>query len=173
MYSGDSLNSSSSKPSITTFPNWRRLLPFIVLAGVFVFGLSFPISNFFIVRVKLPDQSGNAAFAPVSKILQSSCVDCHSATNDLVAYPFYAKFPIAKDTIARDMLEGQKEFVITKAQISGSELISNIDLAKIATVVEEGSMPPIRYKALHWDASLNCEQRQAILNYIHSRNQQN
>jgi cytochrome c peroxidase len=147
-------------------------MPFIVLAGVFIFGLSFPISNFFIVRVKLPDQSGNAAFAPVSKILQSSCVDCHSAP-DLVAYPFYAKFPIAKDTIARDMLEGQKEFVLTKAQISGTELISNIDLAKISTVVEEGSMPPIRYKALHWDASLNREQRQAILNYIQSRNQQN
>lgn len=145
----------------------------IVLAGVFVFGLSFPISNFFIVRVKLPDQSGNAAFAPVSKILQSSCVDCHSASTDLVAYPFYANFPIAKDTIARDMLEGQKDFVLTKAQISGTELISNIDLAKITTVVEEGSMPPIRYKALHWDASLNREQRQAILTYIQSRNQQN
>ncbi len=174
MYSGKLMsstsNSSSSKPA---WPPLGRLLPFIVLAGVFVFGLSFPISNFFIVRVKLLDQSGNAAFAPVSKILQSSCVDCHSATTDLVAYPFYAKFPIAKDTIARDMLEGQKEFVLTKAQISGTELISNIALAKIATVVEEGSMPPIRYKALHWDASLNREQRQAILSYIQSRNQQN
>ena len=167
--SSTSKNSSSSKQA---WPHLGRLMPFIVLAGVFIFGLSFPISNFFIVRVKLPDQSGNAAFAPVSKILQSSCVDCHSAP-DLVAYPFYAKFPIAKDTIARDMLEGQKEFVLTKAQISGTELISNIALAKIATVVEEGSMPPIRYKALHWDASLNREQRQAILSYIQSRNQQN
>lgn len=150
---------------------FKRLLPFIVLAAVFVFGLSFPISNFFIVRVKLPDQSGNAAFAPVSKILQSSCVDCHSASKDLVAYPFYANFPIAKDTIARDMLEGQKVFVLSKAQIEGRELISNDDLVKITTVVEEGSMPPIRYKALHWDASLNREQKQTILNYIQSRQQ--
>lgn len=167
-------SSSSEKPTSNKGrPPLGRLLPFIVLAGVFVFGLSFPISNFFIVRVKLPDQSGNAAFAPVSKILQSSCVDCHSASPELVAYPFYAKFPIAKDTIARDMLEGQKDFVLSKAQISGTELISNIDLAKISTVVEEGSMPPIRYKALHWDASLNREQRKAILDYIQSRNQQN
>lgn len=167
--SSTSTNSSSGKQA---WPPLERLLPFIVLAGVFIFGLSFPISNFFIVRVKLQDQSGNAAFAPVSKILQSSCVDCHSAP-DLVAYPFYAKFPIAKDTIARDMLEGQKEFVLTRGQIIGTEPISNIDLAKISTVVEEGSMPPIRYKALHWDASLSREQRQAILSYIQSRNQQN
>ncbi|CAN5178061.1 hypothetical protein BH11CYA1_BH11CYA1_15750 [soil metagenome] len=163
------MDSSSSKHTGLPAKHMRRLLPFIALALVFIIGLSFPLSNFFIVRVKVPDQSGNAAFAPVSKILQSSCVDCHSANKELVAYPFYAKFPIAKDTIARDILEGQKDFVLSKAQLQGTELISNIDLAKITTVVEEGSMPPIRYKALHWDASLNRDQRQAILNYIQSR----
>jgi len=147
----------------------KRLLPFALLFLVFAAGLALPISNFFVVRVHVDNRSTNADFAPVSKILQSSCVDCHSVTPRLVAYPYYASFPIAKDTIARDMLEGQKSFKLTEDQVSGKELISNIDLAKITTVVEEGSMPPLRYKALHWDASLNPQQRAAILKYIASR----
>lgn len=147
----------------------KRLLPFALLFGVFLLGLAFPISNFFVVRPHISNVSSNPDFAPVSKILQSSCVDCHSVSPGLPAMPFYAGFPIAKDTIARDMLEGQKSFKLTEDQVSGKELISNIDLAKITTVVEEGSMPPIRYKALHWDASLNPQQRQAILKYIASR----
>ncbi len=149
----------------------KRLLPFIVLLLVFAFGLAFPLSNFFVVREKVPLVTTDAAFAPVSKILQSSCVDCHSVTPSLIAYPFYAGLPVAKDTIKRDILEGQRAFKLSKEQISGAELISNIDLAKITTVVEEGSMPPIRYKALHWDATLNQTQRQQILDYIQSRQQ--
>ena len=147
----------------------KRLLPFALLLGVFALGLAFPISNFFVVRPHINNVSGDPNFAPVSKILQSSCVDCHGVSSGLPAKPFYAGFPIAKDTIARDMLEGQKSFKLTEGQVSGKDLISNIDLAKITTVVEEGSMPPIRYKALHWDASLNQQQRQAILKYIASR----
>ncbi len=147
----------------------NRLLPFIVLFVVFAVGLAFPLSNFFVVRKTVADVSNNPDFAPVAKILQSSCVDCHSVSPDLIAHPYYASFPIARDTIARDMLEGQKSFKLTHDQVSGKELISNIDLAKISTVVEEGSMPPIRYKALHWDATLNQHQRAAILKYIVSR----
>ncbi len=149
----------------------NRLLPFILLLVVFAFGLAFPLSNFFVVRPSVADVSKNPDFAPVAKILQSSCVDCHSVTPRLIAHPYYAAFPIARDTIARDMLEGQKSFKLTEDQVSGKELISSIDLAKITTVVEEGSMPPIRYKALHWDASLNAKQRAAILKYIESRRQ--
>lgn len=149
-----------------------RLLPFIVLVLVFVFGLAFPISNMFVVREKVPLATTDPAFAPVSKILQSSCVDCHSTAPSLIAFPFYATLPIARDTIKRDILEGQRAFTISKEQVSGQELISNVDLAKITTVVEEGSMPPIRYKALHWDATLNKNQRQQILDYIQSRQQQ-
>ncbi len=147
----------------------NRLLPVIVLFVVFAVGLAFPLSNFFVVRKTVVDVSNNRDFAPVAKILQSSCVDCHSVTPGLIAHPYYASFPIARDTIARDMLEGQKSFKLTQDQVSGKEPISNIDLAKISTVVEEGSMPPIRYKALHWDASLNQQQRAAILKYIVSR----
>jgi len=137
------------------------------VAAVVVFVLALPISNYFLRREKIEVKSTDVGFVEVSKIMQQSCADCHSP--GLIAYPIYGQWPIAKDIIAKDIAGGQDVFRLTRSQLSGAEPLSTMDLAKVATVVDSGSMPPPKYLMLHWNAVLTPAKRQALLAYIQER----
>ncbi|MBU6451446.1 MAG: cytochrome-c peroxidase [Cyanobacteria bacterium REEB67] len=99
--------------------------------------------------------------------MQVSCVDCH--TQGMTSYPIYFQWPIAKEMIAHDIESAQTAFRLSKNQLAGLEPIGAIDLAKIATVIKSGSMPPAKYTLLHWSAALSDSQKGAILSYIQDK----
>jgi len=162
----DADSAPASAPAPSTKSRAKTLLLGAV-AAVVVFVLALPLSNYFLVREKIDVNANDAGFVEVSKIMQQSCADCHSP--GLTAYPIYGQWPIAKDTIARDIAGGQDVFRLSKSQLSGAEPLSTMDLAKVATVVDSGSMPPPKYLMLHWNAVLTPSKRQAILAYIQER----
>ena len=145
----------------------RIAFPIIVLVLVLL-GLSFPVSNLIIgaPSVTLKGlETEDAAFKEASAILAAKCVNCHTEEYTL---PFYARFPLARGVIEKDILEGlwyvnyQKELV----KPSG-EPVGEVILAKTEQVIAQGSMPPGRYIALHWDGRLSAGEKQALMNWIH------
>lgn len=149
--------------------NKKSLLPLICLNLGIIAALFVPVSNLFLQRQVIEDKSGDPKLAAFSKVMQASCVDCHTA--NMTTYPVYFQLPVAKDIIARDIKEARAAFLIDQDQLGGVAPISPVDLAKIATEVQEGAMPPMRYKALHWNSSLSPEQKQAVLDFVKSRSQ--
>ena len=129
--------------------------------------LSVPISNYFLSRPAIQDSSGKPRFAEVSKILQRSCADCHSP--ELTVYPIYAPWPLAKGMIDTDIKNGCDSFHLTRGQLAGAEPIGAIDLARIASVIQLGTMPPAKYNLLHWNAPLTRQEKLALLSYIQDR----
>lgn len=141
----------------------RLILP-LVIVGLASIALALPVSNYFIVREKLPNKSGDPEFAKLASVLQNSCADCHGY--NMTSYPLYFQLPIAKDVIARDIAEAQGAFQFTRANLTGEDPFSASDLAKVAMEISEGTMPPPRYKALHWNAGVDGEVRRQVLAYI-------
>ncbi len=141
----------------------RLILPLVLLA-LFLLALSMPVSNLFLTRKKIEYVVKDPDFVAFSQVMQSSCVDCHST--NMIAYPIYSQIPPAKNIIAHDIVEAQAAFVLTQSQLSGASPIAGADLSRIATEINEGAMPPAKYKALHWNAVLSGEQKKAVLNYV-------
>lgn len=136
----------------------------LVLAlGLAMLGLALPLSNLFIARESLSNKSSDG-FSTVAKVLQNSCADCHGV--GMASYPIYFQFPLAKTVIERDINEAQAVFKFNRAQLRGEESFSAVDLAKIAAAIGDGSMPPMRYKALHWNAAVDGELEKPVLAYI-------
>ncbi len=129
-------------------------------------GLSLPVSNLFSTREPLA-KGEEQEFRAVSNTLLAKCADCH--TPGLTQYPVYFDFPIAHDIISKDIEHAQSAFLLTKEQLSGEEKISAAGLAKLKEVLENGSMPPFRYLALHWNAALSSSEKESLLSYIGKR----
>jgi cytochrome c peroxidase len=139
----------------------------LLLVGLLSVGLALPLSNYFLTREKINDKSGDPRFGEVSKIMQTSCVDCH--TEGMTSKPLYVEWPPAKDIIARDIAKAQAAFRLSRQQLEGSQSIGAIDLAKIATTIKDGTMPPRQYTLLHWGAALSYEQKQLVFSYIQDK----
>jgi cytochrome c peroxidase len=147
-----------------------RIFSIVVVAVGFSVVLALPISNFFLKREIIEDKTDNPRFAEVSKLMQVSCADCH--TQGLTSYPIYFQWPVAREIIAHDIESAQSAFRLSKNQLAGVEPIGAIDLAKIATVVNSGSMPPPKYTLLHWNANLSGPQKEALLSYIQDKQEE-
>lgn len=145
----------------------RKILLLSLITVLALALLAMPVSNFFLSRKKIEMATQNPSFLAFSQVLQSSCVDCHSTT--LVAYPLYAGLPFAKTLIARDLVNAQARFVMTESQLSGLTPFSGSDLSRIASEVESGRMPLAPYRFLHWNATLDTGQKDAVLSYVKSK----
>lgn len=98
--------------------------------------------------------------------MQESCADCHSS--EMTAEPIYGRLPLASTLIARDRKEAQAVLNLSAQQLRGTEPISAPDLYRIASSVSNGSMPPGRYRALHWKgiSGLSEGDKRAVLRYV-------
>ncbi len=135
----------------------------LALLVLVLLGLALPLSNLFIAAEELPNKSSDD-FSIVAKVLQRSCADCHGV--DMTSYPIYFQFPVAKTVIERDISEAQAVFKFNREQLRGEESFSAVDLAKMAAAIGDGSMPPMRYKALHWNAAVDGQAKKIVLAFI-------
>ncbi len=139
-----------------------KLVVFLILLGLLL-----PVTNL-IVK---PDNSGSlsslrpgdSAFEPVAHLLEAKCTGCHLPDAEL---PFYAGFPIASGILEGDIIEGLRFIDLKKAFGSASNPVSEPSLSKIEYVVEQGTMPPHRYLAMHWDAGLGGDDAQSVTEWI-------
>lgn len=90
---------------------------------------------------------------------------CHSKN---AKPPFYANFPIAGSLVKADMQMGLRSYDITDTvdAIKTGAKVSSTDLAKIEYAVDDGTMPPLRFKILHWKSNISAAERKAVANWI-------
>jgi cytochrome c peroxidase len=130
--------------------------------------LSLPLANLALER---PDRSVEMQLASIrdpyfkkaAPILQANCAHCHAQGT---RRPFYAGFPIASGLIDKDIREGLARFNFGGRLQGEGKDFSEIELARLEHVLQDGSMPPLRYVALHWNAHLSQEESDALLVWL-------
>jgi cytochrome c peroxidase len=127
-----------------------------------------PVSNLLSSPAKTPLQAlaaGNPKFQNAIDLLERNCMDCHSEKAKL---PFYAALPIAKDLIQKDVAAGLAEIdlVAELAPPAPAKAPLETALAKIEYVMDQGTMPPTRYRLLHWNRGLSEGDHGEILAWI-------
>ncbi len=99
----------------------------------------------------------------VRPIFQKNCFNCHSETTE---YPWYAKFPGVRWLIERDIKEAR-----THLDLSGDFPFKGhgtplTDLEAIRNSIDDRSMPPLRYKVMHWSSNLSENEAKTIVFWI-------
>jgi cytochrome c peroxidase len=92
----------------------------------------------------------------IKPILREKCFDCHT---QFTHYPWYHLLPGIKQIINRDIRDGQRKMNITEG-------IQLADLRDLKIVIEDQSMPPLRYRWLHHNAALSKNEREKLLSWI-------
>lgn len=136
----------------------------LALLVILIFALFMPFSNLFLKRARPYKVEGSEEFKRVSAILHQKCADCH--TPELTAYPVYSSFPLANQIIKHDINEAQEHMIFSREMLSGQKKPTAMELARIKAAFLDGDMPPKIYLALHWDARVTPEDREALLNWI-------
>lgn len=145
----------------------------LVLLGV-LGGLALPVSN---LVVGLPGnnslisaKSQDPLATQAMQILGKKCVNCHTAEYVL---PFYAKFPVAKQVIEADIKKGTLFLDLQQALGDGQKPAGEVVLAKSEYVLQKGSMPPMRYLALHWNGALTAAEKQTLTQWVQETRKKN
>ncbi len=135
------------------------LLGFLILVGL-ILG---PVFNFLPNRLTVKVISPDKDFLAVSTCLQNSCMDCH--TPGATILPWYANMPIASDIIYSDIANAQGAFIISRENLSGEAPFDSVQLNKIKMVLEQNSMPPVLYLAMHWNGGVGSS-KNTMLKWI-------
>ncbi len=143
----------------------NRFLWLVVVIVVLL--LALPVSN---LLVGLPSTSlsqmeiQDAVYAEAFGALSAKCVNCHTTEHQL---PFYARLPIARGVIEKDMEEGLEHLDLKAAlRPEADGPVSEVVLAKVEHQVVSEAMPPGRYRLLHWNGGLNDSEAEAVLAWI-------
>ena len=136
----------------------------ILIVVLVLLGLALPVSN---LIIQLPPNALTAMktddplLAKALPVLAEKCVNCHSSEYFL---PFYAKFPVAKGIIEKDIREGLRWFDLMEGMQANP--VSEVTLAKVEHVLLEGNMPPMRYLALHWNHAISSQEKADLLAWV-------
>jgi hypothetical protein len=99
----------------------------------------------------------------VKPILEKKCFDCHSRYGH---QPWYYSLPIVKQVIDRDIREARADIDMSEGFpfLGKGTPADYLDVLK--DTVNDGSMPPFRYRIAHSGSALTEEERTAILGWI-------
>jgi cytochrome c peroxidase len=142
-----------------------RIVVGLVFTGA-VIALAFPVIN---LLVGAPQSTlaaidtADAEFVHAAAILSRKCVNCHTTEYKL---PFYANFPVAKGLIEKDIRDGLFYVNYLESLDPAKGPAPEVVLAKTEQTLTDGSMPPMRYLALHWDGALDSGEKQALRKWI-------
>jgi hypothetical protein len=112
---------------------------------------------------KILDQINELYKRNVKKIFSNKCLSCHGVNN---SPPWYYHIPGAKQLMDSDMTEAKKHMDMTfdfPFKGHGSPID---DLNSLQKTVREGSMPPLKYRFMHWDSELTAKDIKDINNWI-------
>lgn len=96
---------------------------------------------------------------------ENGCRYCHTQDSEM---PFYANLPLAKQLMEQDVNMAQRQFNISALleQAQAGKPISEVDLAKIESVLDDSSMPPSLYLSMHWASKLSDEERSTLKDWV-------
>lgn len=114
---------------------------------------------------KIISQINQSYVTNIKPIFEQKCNNCHGGATK---YPWYYNFPFAKDLIDSDIAEAKKHLDFSQNFPFKGHGTPIEDLEAIAKSVTEGTMPPFRYWALHWDARLTEEDKKNIKAWVDS-----
>lgn len=137
-----------------------------ILLAVSITTVTLAVSNLFIQRKPLA-LAGDAEFKAVSDVLINKCADCH--TVDLVRYPIYRNLPVASFIISRNVENGRKSFLLSESKLCGIERFTEKDITRLSQAMLGGSMPPLQYKLLHWNAILTPKEQRLLIQWVKDR----
>lgn len=98
----------------------------------------------------------------VQPIFQAKCMDCHSQNTK---FPWYYKWPVAKQLIDQDVKEAKTHLDMTEGYPFVSHATPKEDLEAIVETVRKQEMPPWRYRILHPDSALTEHEQSVILSW--------
>jgi len=101
----------------------------------------------------------NKYLSDVKPILKKKCFHCHGDNKD---YPWYYVIPGPKHLINYHMEESKEHLDMREDFPFKGHGTPEKDLKAILKVVEEGSMPPITYRLMHWDKWLSTQEKTII-----------
>ena len=101
----------------------------------------------------------------VRPIFKKACFNCHTSKTK---FPWYYKLPFVKGQIDADIKEAKKHLEMGDSFPFGGHGNPYDDLDAIETSIKEGTMPPLKYQIMHWDAFISKEDKKAILQWVKS-----
>jgi cytochrome c peroxidase len=108
---------------------------------------------------------GDPEFVAAAQVLAANCAHCHV---EGASRPFYAHLPLVKALVEHDVKTGLSYADYGRDLFpTDGQPVSEVVLAKLEHVVEDGHMPPPHYLALHWDSAVSEAEKNALRAWIH------
>lgn len=99
----------------------------------------------------------------VKSIFSNKCLACHGI-ND--SKPWYYSIPGPRQLMNYDMREAKKHMDMSNDFPFAGHGSPTDDLEALKRTIEKGSMPPVRYKMIHWKSSLTEKEIEIIKDWI-------
>jgi mono/diheme cytochrome c family protein len=95
----------------------------------------------------------------VKPLFARSCASCHGAAS---ALPWYHALPLVRGMIDDDIAKARRTVDMShdfpfRGRGTPAEYLDAVD-----EVVSQGSMPPLRYRMMHWGSALDAEERDRV-----------
>jgi hypothetical protein len=142
--------------------------------GVFSFSLILCWMAASLLVHPLPDRISDHSAAPlfqgaqipqsVTNIFSHACIDCHS---EKTRWPWYSRVAPVSWLVESDVKRAREHLNLSRwdsFQTSDQRLL----LTAIATVIENGEMPPTRYAIFHSEAKLSTYDSVAVIEWTHT-----
>ena len=139
---------------------------FYLVVTLLVIALIFPLANLVRsgnVSADLTARVTDPNFRKLAPAYQYKCSDCHLPGADP---PFYSGFPIAGDMMRKDVTMAIEHVDMAAEFFDGAPHFSEAVLAKTQKVIQDDSMPPFRYRALHWKSALTEQEKKDSFTWI-------
>jgi cytochrome c len=101
--------------------------------------------------------------AEVRAMLVEKCVDCHS---NQTRAPIYGHFAPASWLMERDIVQARKAMNLSQWEGYSADQQQTL-AAKMAQEIKSQGMPPIQYRAIHWDAKTTDSDLAAVAAWAH------
>lgn len=99
----------------------------------------------------------------VKPIMKEKCLMCHG---NVETFPLYAKVPPVSWLVSHDIMEAKELMDMSYDYPFQGHGTLKDDLVAIQKVVNENEMPPVKYLLMHWQSSLNKNERKILLEWV-------
>jgi len=101
----------------------------------------------------------------VKPIFEKKCLSCHGSMSE-ADLPWYYPIPGVRQLIDQDIAEAKKHVDMSNDFPFGGHGDAAADLNAIKKSIEEGNMPPFRYRVMHWGSAINSNDKEKIFRWI-------
>lgn len=102
-------------------------------------------------------------FIVLEPTFKKGCFDCHTNRTE---FPWYYKLPLVKGMIDDDITEAKEHMDMSNGFPFGGHGKPVDDLVAVRQVVENGEMPPLEYRFMHWSAKPSDDESDSIIAWI-------